>query len=442
MTACLKLLVVVLVCDLFMRGAVRAQEWKPADGPLMTRWAKDVSPQNVHAEYPRPQMARERWMNLNGLWDLTIDDAKSSEKILVPFPPESALSGVMKGGTKFIYRRTFEVPKDWNGQRVLLHFGAVDWESTVEVNGKKFGPHKGGYDAFSYDITDALKKDGPQEIVVSAIDPTDKGEQPRGKQIENPHGIWYTPTSGIWQTVWIEPVSSDNFLASIQLTPNPDTGELLVQTLNGGVQDKSPMIEVVVRDGAEEVGRATAMFDIKVKIANPKLWSPSDPHLYDVTLTMRRGQTTLDSVQSYVGFRKIEVKSDGKFNRLFLNNEPLFQIGLLDQGFWPDGLYTAPTDEALKYDIEITKKLGFNMIRKHTKVEPDRWYYWADKLGILVWQDMVSGFRTGVPHAKWDPVGTYAGTQNTRTPEDAAIYDTELKAMIDHLRNHPSIVMW
>lgn len=436
MNAGLKLVLLVLVCDLIFRCVVaRGDTWKPADGPLMTRWAKDVSPQMVHIEYPRPQMVRDQWINLNGLWDLTIDDATTSEKILVPFPPESALSGVMKGGTKFVYKRTFEVPQDWNGQHVLLHFGAVDWETTVEVNGTKFGPHKGGYDAFTYDITAALKKnDDEQEIVVTAIDPTDKGEQPRGKQTLNPRGIWYTPTSGIWQTVWIEPVHS-NYIDSLKFDTNVDTGELTVHFETAGSQDKSPTAEVVVRDGAKEVARASSMRDVKLKVPNPKLWSPDSPNLYDLTVTLRHGGQSLDVVQSYVGFRKIEVKSDGKFQRIFLNNKPLFQVGMLDQGFWPDGLYTAPTDEALKYDIEQTKKLGFNLIRKHVKVEPQRWYYWADKLGVVVWQDMPSA-NNGLWPASRETASSELVTEAKKQ------YEHELTQLIEQHRNSPSVVMW
>jgi hypothetical protein len=414
----------------------RGDTWKPADGPLMTRWAKDVSPQMVHTEYPRPQMVREQWLNLNGVWDLTIDDSKTVEKCLVPFPPESALSGVMKGGTKFVYKRIFEVPQDWNGQRVLLHFGAVDWDTTVEVNGTKFGPHKGGYDAFTYDITGALKKtDDEQELIVTAIDPTDNGEQPRGKQILNPHGIWYTPTSGIWQTVWIEPVA-ENFIESFKFDTNIDTGELKVHTNWGGESDKPPTIDVVVFDGAEEVARGSKVGeDVVLKVANPKLWTPDSPHLYDVRLALRRGDKALDTVQSYVGFRKIEVKSDGKFNRLFLNGKELFQVGMLDQGFWPDGLYTAPTDEALKYDIEMTKKLGFNLIRKHVKVEPQRWYYWADKLGVVVWQDMPSANNGLWPQSRPAPSADVISGSLKQ-------YEHELTQLIEQHINSPAVIMW
>jgi len=411
--------------------------WEPAKGPLMTRWAKEVKPSKVLPEYPRPQMAREKWENLNGLWDyaITAKDAPQPTQwqgqILVPFALESALSGVMKRVSekeRLWYRRSVKIPGSWKGQRVLLHFGAVDWESVVWVNGKEVGTHRGGYDAFSYDITDALKPAGDQEIVVAVWDPTDAGFQPRGKQVRNPHGIWYTPVSGIWQTAWLEPVPATH-ISRLRITPDVDQQKVRITVevagnpggLNITVEVKEGRKSLAVKSGAP--GQ-----EIAVPIANPKLWSPDTPFLYDLEVMLGKNQ---DRVSSYFGMRKIALGKDEKgILRLMLNNQPLFQFGPLDQGFWPDGLYTAPTDEALRYDIEMTKKLGFNMARKHVKVEPARWYYWCDKLGLLVWQDLPSG---------------NCGDQKTdkrRSDEAAANYENELRRMVEGFYHHPSIVMW
>lgn len=409
-------------------SAEAAEAWKPAEGPLMTRWAKDVDPNAPLPEYPRPQMKRDKWMNLNGLWQFAqaAEGEKApigndlAERILVPFPVESALSGVMKRADRVWYRRTFDVPADWKGQRVLLHFGAVDWESTVWVNGKEMGVHRGGYDGFSYDITDALKSSGSQEIVVGVFDPTDEGDQPLGKQRKKPEGIWYTPITGIWQTVWLEP-APDTRVKSLKMVPDVDNGVLRL-TVEGS---RPASVKAVAKDGSEVVATVTgrAGTEIEVPVKNARLWTPETPVLYTLRITLEDNGRTLDTVDTYFGMRKVSVEKDEKgINRLFLNGKPVFHNGPLDQGFWPDGLYTAPTDEALKYDIEITKELGFNTSRKHVKVEPARWYYWCDKMGLLVWQDMPSA--------------------HNRTMESRKQYETELRQMVKGLWNHPSIVMW
>jgi hypothetical protein len=401
----------------------------------MTRWAKDVTPDKPLPEYPRPQMARKDWLNLNGLWDHAVapkaDAAPQSYqgKILVPFAIESALSGVMKPvGTdnRLWYRRTFEAPARPADGRLLLHFGAVDWETTVYVNGKQVGTHRGGYDPFSFDVTDALKADGPQELTVAVWDPSDDGTQPRGKQVKKPGGIFYTPVTGIWQTVWLEAVPKTH-VRSLKIVPTLTDVEVSVDVANLPAGDAANQIRITVLAGQEVLKSATGA-TAKIQIPNPKLWTPESPHLYDL-----RVQVGDDTVTGYFGLRTVEVKKDDKgVNRTYLNGQPIFMAGPLDQGYWPDGLYTAPTDDALKYDIEITKQLGFNTTRKHVKVEPARWYYHCDKLGLIVWQDMPSGDKSVAPNQG----------EVTRTAEAKQNHEAEYKAMIDALRNHPSIVMW
>ncbi len=412
-------------------------KYQPAQGQLMTDFAKDVSVKNAHPEYPRPQMVREDWRNLNGLWEYAItakDASRPAEyegKILVPFPIESALSGVMKRvdeNQRLWYRRTFEMPGKWQGQRVLIHFGAVDWDASVIVNDKVIGGHKGGYDGFTFDITDALKPTGPQEIVVSVWDPSSAGPQPRGKQVKNPGGIWYTPTTGIWQTVWIEPVPQA-YIAGLKITPDVDNGQVKITVDAKGGQN----VAFEASSGKLKSEAGAKANELIIKVPNAKLWSPDSPHLYDLKVRMVQGDKAVDEVESYFGMRKIAIgRDEAGVMRILLNNKFVFHMGFLDQGFWPDGLYTAPTDEALRYDIEMTKKLGMNMARKHVKVEPARWYYWCDKLGLLVWQDMPSGDAHVAPNRG----------EIRKNQEAAQQFEAELKALIDGRYNHPSIVMW
>jgi hypothetical protein len=414
-----------------MVGGLTAQaaEWAPVPGHIMTRWAKEVSPKNALPEYPRPQMVRKDWLNLNGLWDLAIapkEDPRPNEfkqRILVPYPVESALSGVkhiVQPAERLWYRRTVDIPGAWKDLRVLLNFGAVDWDCVVHVNGKEVGKHIGGYSPFSMDITDALKPEGSQEIVVSVWDPTDAG-QPHGKQVLKPHGIMYTATSGIWRTVWLEPVAKSH-IASYTLVPDIDKEEAKVKIKAAGA-GANATVKITAFDQGNAVASATGKpgEEIVLKVKNPKLWSPDTPFLYDLQVALTDGNAS-DAVTGYFGMRKISIlKDEAGINRLGLNNKVLFQYGPLDQGFWPESLHTAPTDAALKYDLEITKKLGCNMLRKHVKIEPDRMYYWADKLGLLVWQDMPAGNN---PADKRDN------------------FERELNEMIDTLENHPSIIMW
>lgn len=408
---------------------------------LMTRWGKTVTAENAHPEYPRPQMVREAWQNLNGLWEYAITDRKQSTppessegEILVPFPIESALSGVTRrvsASEVLWYRRKVRIPA--TDERMLLHFGAVDWETTVWINGNKLATHRGGYDPFSYDITDALNASGEQEIVVQVWDPTDETFQPRGKQVNEPKSIWYTPITGIWQTVWLESVPI-TYISDFRLIPNIDDSTLQITTSLGGAGG-AYNIQAQAFDGEMLVAEVTdsAGATITLQLENAKLWSPESPFLYDLTIKLLDGDEVVDQVTSYFGMRKVEMLPDSKGAlRIFLNDVPVFNYGLLDQGFFPDGLYTAPSDEALRYDIEMTKQLGFNTIRKHVKVEPARWYYWADKLGVLVWQDMPSSgdnIRVGEP-------------EMVRTEESAAQFKLEYENMVAALYNYPSIIVW
>lgn len=417
--------------------------WQPKKASLMTQWAAQVDPKSPLPEYPRPQLVREKWMSLNGLWQYQPGtDAKDqppiakdlSSQILVPFPVESALSGVMEHHERLWYRRTFELPADWRStnNKILLHFGAVDYEAEVFLNGKSLTTHTGGYEAFSLDITSALKPSGPQELIVRVYDPTDAGGQPRGKQSIRPGGIMYTPTSGIWQSVWLEPVAAATALKDLHIVPDIDAGEVHITPL---AHDGAPSakVKVTVKDGSTTIATAegTTNAELTLKIPNPKLWSPDSPFLYDVTADAGEGENQ-DHVASYFGMRKISLGDDNGVKKLFLNNHFVFEHGPLDQGFWPDGLYTAPTDDALKSDIAQTKAMGFNMIRKHIKVEPQRWYYWADKLGILVWQDMPScNSYFNDDHGKFP-----------RPPVDAVAFKKQLVNTIQDHWNHPAIVLW
>ena len=464
---------------------LNAAEWRPVPGHIMTRWAADVNPRRPLPEYPRPQMERRDWINLNGLWDYAIQPTNAAApgnydgQILVPYPIESALSGVKKPLTnaeRLWYRRQFKSPKLESGKRLLLHFGAVDWEAKVCINGQSVGEHRGGYDPFSFDITDAVKP-GENELVVAVYDATGN-RQAIGKQnfnkIAKPGGIAYAPSSGIWQTVWLEVVPA-KYIADLKIVPDVDAGVVRVtvhsalprprqggegrgegagsadhtgsarpltltlspsegereSTAGASLRSREHLVEVSAFAGGKKISSVTgaANSEIILPIKDARLWSPDDPFLYQ--LTVRLGS---DEVRSYFGMRKISIGKDEQgVPRLLLNGKFVFQAGPLDQGFWPDGLYTAPTDDALRFDVAEMKRLGFNMVRKHVKVEPARWFYWCDKLGLLVWQDMPSGGGGGGANDKKD------GTPST--PEAAQQFESELKALVQTHWNHPSIIM-
>ncbi|CEA16130.1 MAG TPA: beta-galactosidase [Fermentimonas caenicola] len=422
-------------------------QWKPAGDKLKTKWASEIDVNNVLPEYPRPIMERTEWQNLNGLWNYAIlpvgqQPSSYDGEILVPFAVESSLSGVQKrvGEDKELwYQREFTVPSKWRNNKILLHFGAVDWRADVWVNDVKVGRHQGGYTPFSFDITAALVN-GTNTIKVKVWDPTDRGFQPRGKQVNRPEGIWYTPVTGIWQTVWLEPVP-ETYIKDLKVTPNIDNNTLLVDAITN-IYTSANRVEVTVKDGNSIVAKGKSINKQPVEIAMPqnvKLWTPDNPHLYDLEVVVYDGNKQLDKVNSYAAMRKYSTKRDDKgIVRLQLNNKDLFQFGPLDQGWWPDGLYTAPTDEALEYDIIKTKDLGFNMIRKHVKVEPARWYTHCDRHGIIVWQDMPNGDRS----PEWQMHNYFTGNERVRSAESEANYRQEWKEIIDYLYSYPSVGVW
>lgn len=422
-------------------------QWKPAGDKIKTTWAEQIDPNNVLPEYPRPIMERKEWKNLNGLWEYAIrptgtqQPADMDGQILVPFAVESSLSGVMKTLGKeneLWYSREFTVPSSWKGKNILLHFGAVDWQADVWVNGVKMGQHRGGYTPFSFDITPVLAK-GKNQITVKVWDPSDEGYQPRGKQVKHPDGIWYTPVSGIWQTVWMEPVSA-NHITRLKTTPDIDKKILIVEA-HTATGNPSAVVSVVVSEGGKVVATGKAMQGQPVQLAieNARLWSPENPFLYDMKVTLTDNGKVIDEVNSYAAMRKYSIRqgADG-ITRLQLNNRNVFHFGPLDQGWWPDGLYTAPTDEALVYDIKKVKDFGYNMIRKHVKVEPARWYTHCDKLGVIVWQDMPNGDRG----PEWQSRQYFKGVEMVHSAESEANYRREWKEIIDLLYSNPCVGVW
>jgi hypothetical protein len=482
-------------------GAAGSAAWKPAGTRLMTEWAAKVSPDAPLPEYPRPMLRRGEWLNLNGLWDYAITPATDADaasqrdanfafpaagaplpvdapaafagKILVPFCVESALSGVGRtvGPERVLWeRREFALPAAWAGRRVLLHFGAVDWKAEVWLDGKFVGGHLGGHTPFSLDITGALEggdvtggdansvtgggaAGAPRThtLLVRVWDPTDAGWQPRGKQTRRPGGIMYSAVTGIWQTVWLEPVPRENHITGVRAVSDIDNGTLAV-AVTAADTPPSARVDIRLRDAAgtvvAEARRVPLAGENRLRVAAPRLWSPDAPHLYELEVALlgdatgatgaTGGGAVVDVVRSHAAFRKIALRRDAAgVMRVQLNNRNLFHYGMLDQGWWPDGLYTAPTDEALLFDIRAAKRLGFNMLRKHTKVEPQRWYWHCDREGVLVWQDMPSG----------DDFGRYErlarpGPEITRSPASAANWRREWAEVMTLCAPHPSVVVW
>lgn len=420
---------------------------------MRTRWFDKVTKTPLQ-EYPRPQLVREKWQNLNGIFNYAVTGdtneipKKFDGEILVPFAIESELSGVERRISKddiLWYEKKFTLCECFNGKRVRLNFDAVDWQCRVYINGKQIGEHTGGYDPFSFDITDYIV-DGENTLNLRVYDPTDESSQPRGKQASKSHGFWYTSTSGIWQTVWLEPVS-ETYIEKIKLLPNIDSSFINVKTiLNGDAE-----LYAVVKDQGNVVFEGKISADENIPVENPKLWSPETPFLYDLTIKVMKDGEEVDSVDSYFGMRKFSIgKDDAGLPRLLLNNKPYFQCGLLDQGYWCDGGLTPPTDEAMIYDIQMMKDLGFNMLRKHIKVEPARWYYHCDRIGMIVWQDMVSGIKNlpliltgGLPNISVTsvPDNLYAwfGRKDKYFRDE---FEDEMYRMIDNLYNYPCIGCW
>lgn len=449
-----------LVLSLMTAGTVSAQSWTPAGDHIRTPWAEEVTPDNVHKEYPRPQMVRPEWKSLNGLWEYSITpkNAAVPEKfdgqILVPFAVESSLSGVGRMLTPedaLWYKTTFKVPSAWKGKRLMLNFEAVDWQADVIVNDIQVGRHTGGYTHFSFDITPYLKS-GDNTLVVRVEDSTDNDFQPRGKQVRTPSGIWYTSVSGIWQSVWIEPVAkahvadyyavSDIKAGTMNVSVSTDglhEGDLVqVRLLDGGVGYST---ENGVTGKVVAQGKTVPNGSVTLPVNDAKLWSPDSPYLYGLEISVLRAGKVVDSVHGYTAMREVSLYVKNKNTKLLgLNGQPLFQFGPLDQGWWPDGLYTAPTDEALRFDIQKTKDFGFNMIRKHIKVEPSRWFYHCDRLGMLVWQDMPCFASNNLN--KWGVHNYNEGTDFPATPQAKANYYKEWSEIMAQVKKFPCIVMW
>ncbi|MCR5464562.1 MAG: beta-galactosidase [Bacteroidales bacterium] len=451
---------------LAVAGTLSAQQWAPAGDRIKTKWAEEVSPTNAHPEYPRPQMVRSEWQSLNGLWDYAITPkseprpAKFDGKILVPFAVESSLSGVGRKVTPddaLWYKTTFTVPSAWKGKRLMLNFDAVDWKTVVYVNDIQIGSHTGGYTHFSFDVTPYLKS-GANSLVLKVEDATDNDFQPRGKQVSKPSGIWYTAVSGIWQSVWMEPVAPAhvtdyNVVSSIKekainVTVDAEgvqEGDVIkVFLLNGGIGYSTETANAAkpATDGLYAVlasGMTVPGGTVTLNVRDPKLWSPDSPYLYGLDIQILRNGKVIDRVASYTAMREVGAFRKNSNTKLMgLNGEGLFQLGPLDQGWWPDGLYTAPTDEALKFDIQKTKDFGFNMIRKHIKVEPDRWFYYCDQIGIIVWQDMPS---FGVSK-KWGMYYYGEGEDFPATPEAKANYYKEWTEIINQVKKFQCIAVW
>lgn len=419
-----------------------ATNYQMAPISLQSRWAKEVGPENALKEYPRPQLQRKNWLNLNGLWEYCITDStiitpiQFDGKILVPYPIESALSGVQKSlmpNQYLWYKKSIHRPSIKTNDRILLNFGAVDWKATVYVNGKQVGEHTGGYQSFSFDVTDFLQP-GNNELLVKVYDPSDEGPNPHGKQALHPANIYYTPSSGIWQTVWLEIVPA-TYITHLKASPDIDKHLLNLAISTVGKTDNM-ILEIIVSSNGKMINTSKktiytitengklSTINFPINIPNVRLWSPDDPFLYDLTIKVLKNNKTIDEVTSYFGMRKIDIQKDEKgTDRIFLNNKYTYNLGILDQGFWPEGLHTAPTDEALAFDIKTIKSLGFNTIRKHIKIEPERWYYHADKVGVLVWQDFVNP------------------QQDLRVGSKSA-FEKEAQETMEQLYNHPSIITW
>ena len=431
-------------------------DWQPVGDKIKTKWGLNLDPEKVWEEYPRPQLERKDWMNLNGVWKYSIrnpdelDPEEHDGHILVPFPIESSLSGVMKNLSPtqvLYYEKTVTIPEEWQGKNILLNFGAVDWKCEVFINKRKVGEHTGGYTYFYFDITSYLKT-GRNKITLRVTDITDSVDeswgkyQPVGKQTLTPNSIRYTPASGIWQPVWLEPVSS-HYIEKLSINNDYDSQQIRVTFI---VADNLKLpIEISVKFGDKIVAEASGKSNEQIAINvsnNFKPWSPTEPNLYIINAKLKTdGGELLDSITSYTAIRKVESKQDsnGKL-RIFLNDKPIFNLGPLDQGYWPDGIYTPPSEEAMIFDIQTMKDLGFNTLRKHAKTECFRWYYQCDKLGMLVWQDMPSGNVDG--SGKWNDTNMNGGSDFVRTKGSKDNYYKEWGEIIENLKFFQCIIIW
>lgn len=439
-----KISLLLLLC-LTVQPALWAQNWQMKKARIMTPWSENIDPNKVLDDYPRPQLVRSNWMNLNGIWDFTKVKEMAynpsqtfDQKILVPFPMESAISGIMSTdhnankGKVFLYSRKFSIPAEMSGKDILLHFGAVDWKCEVYINGTQVGEHKGGFDPFSFNITNALDKNKKeQEVQVFVQDYQEYGGYPHGKQKINEKTIWYTPVTGIWQTVWMEGVSKVH-IEKLIINPDIDKKAVNIKIVSSNSTGATTGT-IKIYDGKKLISvteNVAINSNITIPVTNMKLWSPDSPFLYDMKIELANNKTPIDKVDSYFGMRKISVGKQNGLPCMFLNNKPLFHYGVLDQGYWPDGIYTAPTDDALKFDLLKIKEFGMNMTRKHIKVEPARWYYHCDKLGLLVWQD--------IPNVGFGENGKIIG-------EDMDVrenFHNEMVRIMESLNNYPSIVLW
>jgi beta-galactosidase len=449
----MKTMVRTLACQVFLSATVLVAQdaWKPVAGGMLTKWGRELNPENVWQEYPRPQMERKNWVNLNGLWNYAITDQAVGQpkawdgEILVPFAPESQLSGVgrlLEPNQALWYKR--KIQGGAKG-RTLLHFEAVDYQSTVWVNGKEVGNHTGGHTPFSFDITGVIKA-GENELIVRVLDATE-GFQLHGKQKLRPGGIWYTRVSGIWQTVWLEQVP-ERFIRDLDFESDIAAGTLKVTGKLSGAAVAGEKLRVTATSGGKPVASGTGGTVVSLKIPDAKLWSPEEPNLYDLKVELlSEDDKPLDEVASYAALRSFGKVKDANGNlRFTLNGKPVFHWGPLDQGWWPDGLLTPPSDAAMRSDIEFLKQAGFNMIRKHIKIEPRRYYMHCDRIGMLMWQDQVSmGYGPDTEPKGSNPPWTRMARnpQEGKWPEEAhQQFVTEYKRMVDHLRDHACIAVW
>ena len=424
--------------------------WAPKGNKIKTKWGINLDINNIWNEYPRPQLERKDWINLNGPWLYSITEewsnkpSKADGIILIPFPIESSLSGVMKNITKediIWYEKDIEIPLNWSDKNILLNFGAVDWKCIIYINDIKVGEHTGGYSAFNFDITNYLRK-GINKLIVKVIDPTNQGYQPRGKQVLHPKQIYYTAISGIWQTVWLEPVNKD-YIKNLEINNDFDNKEIKINFKLNSQKQLPISLSLEYKGQNIKKVKGVSNDNITINLENNDFhpWSTYEPNIYTIKAELFNEKNQLiDSIESYTTIRKIEQRKDENgYYRIYLNNKKIFNMGVLDQGYWPDGLYTPPSEEAMIYDINKLKELGFNTIRKHVKIEPYRYYYYCDKIGMLIWQDMPSGDQGKNIRKQYK---LDKGTDRRRSKASIETYYKEWGEIIDNLKFFQCIIIW